>query len=561
MFVHFPRQFCINGSGGRSYGYHYSKFNYFLNVLRFTNKIRCSSTISINGNSGTPTPLFRNKWEAVIGLEIHAQIKSKTKLFSSSSTSFNKPVNTNVSVIDAAFPGTIPQLNARCVELAILTSFALSCNIQRVSSFDRKHYSYPDLPAGYQITQHFAPLAINGKISLSSLLDGLEYDKEIRIKQVQLEQDTGKSLYEIGPDGYPVTLIDLNRAGIGLMEIVTEPDIRSSKESGLLVRKLQSLLRAVGSSDGNMEEGSLRCDANVSVHEPSKPFGTRCEIKNLNSVKFLMSAIDAEIERQVELLEQGIPIMQETRKFDVPGNKTLRLRAKESLMDYRYMPEADLPELILSEEYLSRIYQSLPELPDSTKFRLTRQYGISAFDAGVVLGEEGGVEYFEKITNNRNPKLVVNWITHELFGQLKTRNVKFIDNPVTVEQLGSLVDSVNQNIISGTTGKQVLAFMIDGDTRLANAIIQEKGLQQINDSVELEKICKRIMAKYPDDIQRIKKGQLKVFKWFVGQIMRETKGQANPQLVNETKTDQNLCGIAHLLFGFARWQLIMSALA
>ncbi|CAG8450224.1 2330_t:CDS:10 [Ambispora leptoticha] len=522
MFNRFPRRVC---SGGCSYGHHYSKLNYY--------KIRWSSTVNTNFSNGLPISLYRNKWEAVIGLEIHAQIKSKTKLFSSSSTSFNKPVNTNVSVIDAAFPGTIPRLNARCVELAVLTSFALSCNIQRVSSFDRKHYSYPDLPAGYQITQHFAPLAKNGKIFLSSLLDGLEYDKEIRIKQLQLEQDTGKSLYDIGSEGSPVTLIDLNRAGIGLMEIVTEPDIRSSKESGLLVRKLQGLLRTVGSSDGNMEEGSLRCDVNVSVHEPGKPFGTRCEIKNLNSVKFLMSAIDAEIERQVESLEQGIPVIQETRRFDVSSNKTLRLRTKESLMDYRYMPEADLPELILSDEYLSRVYQSLPELPDATKIRLMRQYGISVYDTGVVLGEEGGVEYFEKITNNRNPKLVINWITHELFGQLKTRDVKFIDNPVTVEQLGSLVDCINQNIISGTTGKQVLALMIDGDARLANEIIQAKGLQQINDSVELEKICKTIVAKYPDETQRIKKGQLKVFKWLVGQVMRETKGQANPQLVNE----------------------------
>ncbi|KAF0374333.1 glutamyl-tRNA amidotransferase chain B [Gigaspora margarita] len=339
------------------------------------------------------THLYKsNKWETIIGLEVHAQLNSKTKLFSSSSTSFNEPVNTNVSVIDAAFPGTLPQLNTKCVELAVAASLALSGNVQLVSSFDRKQYFYPDLPPGYQITQHYAPISLGGKIFLNQL-DGLEYDTMVRIKQIQLEQDTGKSIHDIVPG---MTLIDLNRAGTGLIEIVTEPDMRTSKEAGLTVKKLQSILRTIGSSDGNMEEGSLRCDVNVSVHEHETPYGTRCEIKNLNSIKFLMAAIDVEIERQIKELENGNKIVQETRGFDVLKNKTFRLRTKETATDYRYMPEPDLSPLILNKDYITRISNNLPELPDDLKTRIMKQYGIPLHDVIVLMNETGGVKYFEE---------------------------------------------------------------------------------------------------------------------------------------------------------------------
>ncbi|CAG8577198.1 1233_t:CDS:10, partial [Paraglomus brasilianum] len=438
--------------------------------------------------------LYHERFEAVIGLEIHAQINSKSKLFSSSSASFNKPVSSNVSVIDAAFPGTIPKLNKKCVDLAVATAFALSGEVQRTSSFDRKHYFYPDLPAGYQITQHYAPLSVGGQIRLSSL-DGLNYEKLIRIKQLQIEQDTGKSIRDVRPG---MTLVDLNRAGIGLMEIVTEPDIRSPIEAGLVVRKLQALMRALGSSDGNMEEGSLRCDVNVSVHEPDKAFGIRCEIKNLNSIKFLVSAIDAEIQRQIQDICRGVSIVQETRGYDVSSNGTYRLREKETAPDYRYMPESDLPQLVLSEDYLRHIKDSLPELPDDTKKRLIKKYNLSLNDASTLLGESGGIEYFENVAAaGRNPQHVVNWITHELWGRLNSREIRFQDNPVSPEQLGSLIDCVVNDTISGRTGKDILNQMIDGDRRLAFEIVEANGLRQLSDPDELSKICMTIIKRFP----------------------------------------------------------------
>ncbi|CAJ0751786.1 9648_t:CDS:10 [Entrophospora sp. SA101] len=427
------------------------------------------------------TNLNLDEWEAIIGLEIHAQINSKTKLFSSSSTLFNEPVNTNISLIDAAFPGTIPRLNSKCVDHAIATSLSLSGNVQLVSFFDRKHYFYPDLPAGYQITQHYAPISIGGKICLSKL-DGLEYDAQIRIKQIQLEQDTGKSTHDV------MTLVDLNRAGVGLMEIVTEPDIRTSKEAGLALRKLQLLLRTIGSSDGNMEEGSLRCDVNVSVHKHGTPFGTRCEIKNLNSVKFLMLAIDAEIYRQIQELIKGNSIIQETRGYDVPANKTFKLRTKETLTDYRYMPESDLPPLLLTKKHITKIFDSLPELPDNKKKRLLEQYNLS----------------IHEVSKNRNSQHVINFIIHELFGVLNLKGLKFYQNPVLIEQLGSLIDCVNNNEISGKIARKVLMMMVDGDTRLPKDIIIEKSWQQLSDIDELEKLCKSVLKENPNLVMEIK---------------------------------------------------------
>ncbi|CAG8585392.1 5971_t:CDS:10, partial [Diversispora eburnea] len=381
---------------------------------------------------------------------------------------------------DAAFPGVIPKLNSKCVDLAVATSLALSGNVQLISSFDRKQYFYPDLPAGYQITQHYEPLSIGGKIALSHL-DGLEYETEVGIKQIQLEQDTGKSIYDIKP-GF--ALIDLNRAGTGLMEIVTEPDIRSSKEAGLILRKLQNILRAVGSSDGNMEEGSLRCDVNVSVHQVGTPFGTRFEIK-----------------RQINELRNGNRIIQETR-------------------------EPDLPPLILTQEYLERILNASPELPDTLKIRLINKYNISLKDVKALMGEEGGIVQH----HDRNPKLVSNWITQDLYGFLNRKNIKFSKNPISIEQLGSIIDCIE---IGDISGKQILAQMISGDTRLASIIIEEKGLKQINNITELETICQDIVMQNTENAKLVREGNQNVFKWFVGQVMRITKGKANPQIVNE----------------------------
>ncbi|CAG8618634.1 11220_t:CDS:10 [Funneliformis mosseae] len=476
--------------------------------------------------------LYREKWEAIIGLEIHAQINSKKKLFSTSSTSFNEPVNTNVSVIDAAFPGTIPRLNPKCIDLTVATSLALSGNVQLVSSFDRKHYFYPDLPAGYQITQHYAPISLGGKVTVSPL-DGLEYEKDIRIKQIQIEQDTGKSIHDVRPG---MALIDLNRAGTGLMEIVTEPDMRTSKEAGLAVRKLQALFRAIGSSDGNMEEGSLRCDVNVSVHEPGTPFGTRCEIKNLNSVKFLMAAVDVEIERQIAELNKGGTVIQETRGYNVATNQTFRLRTKETYTDYRYMPESDLPPLILTKDYLTRIYNSLPELPDDRKRRLMSQYHISLNDVMSLMRENGGVEYFEEVAKDRNSRHVVNWITHELYGLLNIKNIKFDHNPVTTQQLGSIIDSIETDEITAKIGKKVLAQMISGEKRLTPDIIQEKGWKQLTNMDELETICKNIISKNSEQVYQYKQGNKNIYQWLVGQVMRETKSKASPKLVNDILT-------------------------
>ncbi|CAG8679393.1 29338_t:CDS:10, partial [Racocetra persica] len=405
------------------------------------------------------------------------------------------------------------QLNAKCVELAVTASLALSGNVQLVSSFDRKQYFYPDLPSGYQITQHYAPISLGGKIFLNHL-DGLEYDTVVRIKQIQLEQDTGKSIHDIVPG---MTLIDLNRAGTGLIEIVTEPDMRTSKEAGLTVRKLQSILRAIGSSDGNMEEGSLRCDVNVSVHEHGTPYGTRCEIKNLNSIKFLMAAIDVEIERQIKELENGNNLEQETRGFDVSKNQTFRLRSKETATDYRYMPEPDLPPLILNKDYIERISNNLPELPDELKTRIMKQYCIPLHDVIVLMNEIGGVKYFEEAVKNRNPQHISNWIIHELFGLLHAKNIKFSQNPVSALQLGSVIDCVDNGDITGKIGKKILEKMIAGDSRLASTIIQEEGLRQLNNISELEKICQEVILQNPRQLISLKEGKQTVFAWFVGQ--------------------------------------------
>ncbi|KAK9718578.1 hypothetical protein K7432_005428 [Basidiobolus ranarum] len=467
-------------------------------------------------------------WEVIVGLEVHAQINSRSKLFSVTPTSFNEPVNTKYSAFDAAFPGTLPRVNEECILLAVKTILALSGRVQKQSSFERKHYFYPDIPAGYQITQHSNPIGLGGYIELGEL-DGLPYPLKIGLEQLQLEQDTGKSIHDIQPGA---SLIDLNRAGTGLMEIVTLPDMRTSLEAGLMVRKLQALLRAVGSSDGNMEEGSMRCDVNVSIHEPGTPFGTRCELKNLGSVKVLMSAIDVEVQRQIEILESGGTVYQETRGYDAVQNQTFKLRSKETAPDYRYMPEPDLPVLQVTDQYIEQAKQQMPELPDVRRSRLIDTYNLSLENCNTLMAEPGIAEYFEQISKKHDPHKTLSWVTSELFGRLSFKGISFSQNPVTQEQLGSIIGGIEEGIISGKIGKSILNLMMDGDSRNALDIAKAKGWQQIEDENALEKLCSELIQKNPEEIQKVKQGNKRVFGWFVGQIMKETKGKANPALVN-----------------------------
>ncbi|CDS07095.1 hypothetical protein LRAMOSA09618 [Lichtheimia ramosa] len=479
--------------------------------------------------------VYKNGWEAVIGIEVHAQINSKTKLFSDMETSYEEPPNSKVNLVDLAFPGVQPRLNERCVELAVKTALALKSNVQYQSSFDRKHYFYPDLPQGYQITQQREPIARGGMIELTPL-DGVSEPIRVGLHQIQLEQDTGKSMHELGS-----TLLDMNRAGTGLMEIVTQPDMRNSFEAGLVVKKLQSVLQCVGSSQASMNEGSMRCDVNVSVHRDGEPFGTRCEIKNLNSIRFLSMAIDAEIERQIQLLEQGGKVIPETRGFDVAGRKTFRLRSKETAPDYRYMPEPDLPKLILSQEYVDSIAMDLPELPDETRSRIMKQYSMSLDDANSLLNEPGSLEFFEKVCKGRNSQLVLNWTVNDLFRELALKEIPFQACPITVEQMGALVDMVQKNTITGKIGKDVLHMMLQEGGGNPQEIVDKKGWARIDDSALLKSICENLVSKHTAQATKFKDGEKKMYKWFIGQIMRETKGLADPNQINAALCDALGC--------------------
>ncbi|KAF8622176.1 hypothetical protein AX15_007289 [Amanita polypyramis BW_CC] len=430
-------------------------------------------------------------WQVIIGIETHAQIKSRQKLFSNAfNSALGEPPNTHTVPFDAAFPGTLPKLNARCVDLAIRSSLALHCDVQMRSSFDRKHYFYPDLPSGYQITQHYAPLALNGKLDVTSH----ESCFPVRIKQIQLEQDTAKSVFN--PRNRS-SQIDLNRAGAGLMEIVTEPDMRSPEEAGAYIRTLQAILRAIGASDGNMDEGSLRCDVNISINRPGKPPGTRCEIKNLNSVKFMMAAITHEIYRQRTIIESAsdpevAAVLQETRGFDEHRFETYRLRSKEDAPDYRYMPDPNLGTLFLSEKRVNDIHRNLPELPDEIRKRLQQQYGLPDRDIEVLLTidsecevpfdgehskdpEAGTIAYFNRVcTQQRDPKVVVNWMVHELIGKLSARKETFKDNKISAAQLGQLIDLVEGGTITRTSGKHLLRYLLDNPTKATTLEIAQE---------------------------------------------------------------------------------------
>ena len=466
------------------------------------------------------------QWETVIGLEVHAQVVSKAKLFSGAATEFGAEPNTQVSPVDGAFPGMLPVINRFCVEQAVKTGLGLDADIRLESVFDRKNYFYPDLPPGYQISQYQQPVVGRGKVVLD-MPDGST--REIGITRLHLEQDAGKSLHDQHPT---LSYVDLNRAGIALMEIVSEPDLRSAEEAGIYLRKLRSILRYLGTCDGNMEEGSLRCDCNVSVRRHGEPYGTRCEIKNLNSIRYVMLAIEYEARRQIELIEEGGTIAQQTRLFDAGRGITRPMRSKEEAHDYRYFPDPDLLPLVLDPEWVARLRAELPELPDTKKARFVSAYGLSPEDAGVLVSEKETAQFFERVADGRDPKTAANWVMGDLFGALNRLGIGIEQSPVSAEQLGSLIDLIGDGTISGRLAKDVFAEMVASGAD-PGAIVEAKGLRQVTDSAAIEAVIDTVLAAQTDKVAEYRAGRDKLYGFFVGQIMRATEGKANPGLVNE----------------------------
>ncbi|WP_417905177.1 Asp-tRNA(Asn)/Glu-tRNA(Gln) amidotransferase subunit GatB [Candidatus Tisiphia endosymbiont of Micropterix aruncella] len=472
----------------------------------------------IVGNTG--------KWEYVIGVEIHAQISSKSKLFSASSAEFAAPPNSQVSLIDAAMPGMLPVLNEYCVHQAIKTGLGLKARINLNSRFDRKNYFYPDLPQGYQISQFYHPIVQDGYLDIVTQQGAT---KKIRINRLHLEQDAGKSIHDQSPY---YSFIDLNRAGVGLMEIVTEPDLSSPEETAEFVRKLRTLLRYIGSCDGDMEKGSLRCDANVSVRLPGNPLGTRCEIKNINSIRNIMRAIEFEANRQVNLIENGQTIIQETRLFDADIGETRTMRLKEESHDYRYFPDPDLLPVVISEELIEQLAQELPELPDAKIKRYIAEYSLNTYDAEVLAADEQVAYYFEAAVTLCNPKILANWVISELFGQLNKNSISLNECKITPKMLAQMVKLIEDGVISGKIAKIVFETMFETGEQ-PEKIIKEKGLVQMSDSGILSAIIDEILLENPDSVAAYKSGKDKLFGFFVGQVMKKTEGKANPSLVND----------------------------
>ena len=468
----------------------------------------------------------KGKWEVVIGLEVHAQVSSNSKLFSGSSTKFGADPNTQVSLVDSAFPGMLPVINEFCVQQAIKTGLGLNAKINSYSVFDRKNYFYADLPQGYQISQYKNPIVGEGKITLD-LPSGT---KTIGIERLHLEQDAGKSIHDLDPSN---TYVDLNRSGVALMEIVSKPDLSSPDEVNAYIKKLRSIMRYLGTCDGNMQEGSLRADVNVSVRkEGNKELGTRCEIKNVNSIKFMQMAIIYEAQRQVELLEAGKSIDQETRLFDTKKNETRSMRSKEDAHDYRYFPDPDLLPLNLNKELIENIKKNLPELPDQKKERFINDYSLTAYEANVLVSEKEISDYFEEVVKTSDIKLAKNWIMGDLFASLNEKNISISQSPVTAKKMSQLIDSISSGVISGRTAKEVFEIMKESGEE-PNKIIESKGLQQKSDPKELEKIIEKILTENNDKVEQYKSGKDKLFGFFVGQVMKISGGKANPQLVNQ----------------------------
>lgn len=464
-------------------------------------------------------------WEIVVGLEVHAQVISQSKLFSGAAATFGAPPNTQVSFVDAAFPGMLPVINRDCVAQAVRTGLGLNAKINLVSRFDRKNYFYADLPSGYQISQFEYPIVGTGVINIE-LADGTT--KQIGITRLHLEQDAGKSLHDQHPTK---TFIDLNRSGVALMEIVSEPDIRSPEEAGAYVRKLRSILRYLGTCDGNMEEGSLRADVNVSVRKTGESYRTRCEIKNVNSIRFVMQAVEVEALRQIEVWESGGTVDQETRLFDPNRSETRSMRSKEDAHDYRYFPDPDLLPVVLDADWVKALRESLPELPDAKKARFMRDYGLSSYNATVLVGERATAEFFETVAYKRDGKMAANWVTGDLFAALNRAGLGIEASPLTAEHLGGLLDLIADNTINGKIAKDVFSAMMDTG-KSAAAIVDEKGLRQVTDSSAIDAAVKKILIANPSQVAAYKTGQEKMFGFFVGQVMKAMEGKGNPALVN-----------------------------
>jgi len=466
------------------------------------------------------------EWEVVIGLEIHAQVTSRAKLFSGAATAFGAEPNTQVSPVDAAFPGMLPVINRFCVEQAVRTGLGLRAEINLVSVFDRKNYFYADLPAGYQISQYTRPVVGAGRVVVE-LADGTT--REICITRLHLEQDAGKSLHDQHPS---LTYVDLNRAGVALMEIVSEPDLRSAEEAGAYLRKVRSILRTLGTCDGNMEEGSLRCDCNVSVRRPGGALGTRCEIKNVNSVRFVMQAIEYEARRQIELVEDGGTVTQETRLFDSGRGITRPMRSKEQAHDYRYFPDPDLLPLVLDRVWVEALRADLPELPDAKTARFVAEYKLAHADAALLASERANAGYFEDVAKGRDARLAANWVTGDLFAVLNKRGVGIEQSPVSAAALGALLDLVRDGTISGRLAKDVFAAMVETG-KGALELVEERGLRQVTDTGAIEAAIDAVLAREADKIAEYRAGKDKLLGYFVGQVMKATQGKANPALVNE----------------------------
>tara|TARA_B100000029_G_scaffold90661_1_gene80467 strand:- start:2307 stop:3770 length:1464 start_codon:yes stop_codon:yes gene_type:complete len=467
-----------------------------------------------------------NQYEVVIGLEVHAQVTSMSKLFSTSSTKFGAEPNTQVSLVDAAFPGMLPVINEFCIKQAIKTGIGLKAKINKRSIFDRKNYFYADLPQGYQISQFKDPIVGEGKV----ILDMPDGQKEIGIERLHLEQDAGKSIHDLDPKN---TFVDLNRSGVALMEIVSKPDLRSPEEVNSYIKKLRSIMRYLGTCDGNMQEGSLRADVNVSVRlKGSKKFGTRCEIKNVNSIKFMQMAIEYEANRQIDLIEEGKIVDQETRLFDTKKNETRSMRSKEEAHDYRYFPDPDLLPLEVSDEFIEKLKTEIPELPDEKKKRFIENFKLSPYEANILVSDIETSNFFEDVIKESDVKLATNWIIGELFAALNEKNLEISQSPISAGNLSKLINLIKDGTISGKIAKTVFEQMMESD-KDPKKIVEEKGLKQESNPKTLEALIDKVIDNNRDKAIEYKSGKEKLFGFFVGQVMKVSGGKANPQLVNE----------------------------
>jgi aspartyl-tRNA(Asn)/glutamyl-tRNA(Gln) amidotransferase subunit B len=478
-------------------------------------KVKAKPSNLITGSSGD--------WEVIVGLEVHAQVASNSKLFSGASTEFGAEPNSHVSLVDAAMPGMLPVINAECIAQAVRTGLGLKAAINLRSVFDRKNYFYPDLPQGYQISQYKQPIVGEGEVEID--VDGETI--HVGIERLHLEQDAGKSIHDQHPE---YSYVDLNRSGVALMEIVSKPDLRSSKQAQAYVGKLRTILRYLGTSDADMEKGNLRADVNVSVRRPGTKLGTRCEIKNVNSIRFIGQAIEAEARRQIDILEDGGSIEQETRLFDPQKGETRSMRSKEEAHDYRYFPDPDLLPLELTMEYVEKLKNDLPELPDEKKHRFMGEFALSDYDADVLVAERPSADYFEEVARGRDGKLAANWVINELFGRLNKEGLSIEASPVSAQQLGAVLDLISSGTISGKIGKDLfeIVWTEGGDPA---EIVERRGLKQVTDTAAIEKAVDEIIAANPDKVEQVK-AKPTMLGWFVGQVMKASGGKANPQAVN-----------------------------